>query len=56
MTGKLQAILNTTLGTSILEVPAPQLAATTLLLATSVPSSAWAGAAFNKTLKLHGII
>jgi len=33
----------------------PQLTAAALLLATSLPGSAWAGAAFNKTLKLQGI-
>lgn len=33
----------------------PQLTAAALLLATALPGSAWAGAAFNKTLKLQGI-
>jgi len=32
----------------------PQLTAAALLLATAVPGSAWAGAAFNKTLQLQG--
>ena len=32
----------------------PQLTAAALLLATAVPGSAWAGAAFNKTMKLQG--
>jgi len=33
----------------------PQLTAAALLLATTLPGTAWAGAAFNKTLKLQGI-
>jgi hypothetical protein len=33
----------------------PQLTAAALLLATALPRSAWAGAAFNQTLKLQGI-
>ena len=33
----------------------PQLTAAALLLATALPGSAWAGAAFNQTLKLQGI-
>ena len=33
----------------------PQLTAAALLLATALPGSAWAGGAFNKTLKLQGI-
>jgi len=33
----------------------PQLTASALLLATALPGSAWAGAAFNKTLELQGI-
>jgi len=33
----------------------PLLTATALLLVTALPGSAWAGAAFNKTLKLQGI-
>ena len=33
----------------------PQLTAAALLLATALPGSAWAGAAFNKTLALQGI-
>jgi len=33
----------------------PQLTAAALLLATALPRSAWAGAAFNKTLNLQGI-
>ncbi len=33
----------------------PQLTAAALLLATTLPGSAWAGAAFNTTLKLQGI-
>ncbi len=32
----------------------PQLTAAALLLATAVPDSAWAGAAFNKTMQLQG--
>ena len=33
----------------------PQLTAAALILATALPGSAWAGAAFNKTLELQGI-
>jgi hypothetical protein len=33
----------------------PQLTAAALLLASALPGSAWAGAAFNQTLKLQGI-
>jgi hypothetical protein len=33
----------------------PQLTAAALLLATALPGSAWAGAAFNRTLKLQGL-
>ena len=33
----------------------PQLTAAALLLVTSLPGGAWAGAAFNKTLELQGI-
>jgi hypothetical protein len=33
----------------------PLLTATALLLVTALPGSAWAAAAFNKTLKLQGI-
>ena len=33
----------------------PQLTAAALLLATALPGSAWAGAAFNQTLKRQGI-
>ena len=33
----------------------PQITAAALLLATALPGGAWAGAAFNRTLKLQGI-
>ncbi len=33
----------------------PQLTAAALLLASAIPATAWAGATFNKTLKLQGI-
>ena len=53
--GILHAILKICPAPPSLKRLLPQLTAAALLLATALPGSAWAGAAFNKTLELQGI-
>jgi hypothetical protein len=49
------AILKASPASAALKRLFPQLTAAALLLATTLPGSAWAGAVFNKTSKLQGI-
>lgn len=49
------AILKTCLAPASLKPLFPQLTAVALLLASAIPATAWAGAAFHKTLNLQGI-
>ena len=64
--GPIQTCLAAVTGSKLIQDPFPglliplkrflsKLTAAALLLATALPGSAWAGAAFNKTLELQGI-